>query len=103
LKKPKKLTGPITNIGKSKVLNNAIKHGLYAEHYIEVGEDMVHFKNYVDMVLETYVIFDAISVLMVKKIIELGWHLNRFSIIEIGILNMEIHGYDRDISKSLIS
>jgi len=102
-KNSKKSTGPVTNIGKAKVSLNAIKHGLYAEHHIAVGEDMVHFKNYVDMMLETYVIFDAISALMVKKIIEIGWRLNRFSIIETGILNMEMHGYDRDISKPLIA
>ena len=102
-KNSKKSTGPVTNIGKAKVSLNAIKHGLYAEHHIAVGEDMVHFKNYVDMMLETYVIFDAISALMVKKIIEIGWRLNRFSIIETGILNIEMHGYDRDISKPLIA
>ena len=72
-KNSKKSTGPVTNIGKAKVSLNAIKHGLYAEHHIAVGEDMVHFKNYVDMMLETYEIFDAISALMVKKIIEIGW------------------------------
>ena len=52
---------------------NAIKHGLYAEHHIVVGEDIAQFKNYVDMMLETYAIFDAISALKVKKIIEIGW------------------------------
>ena len=71
-KNSKKSTGPVTDTGKAKVSLNAIKHGLYAEHHIAVGEDMVHFKNYVDMMLETYEIFDAISALMVKKIIELG-------------------------------
>jgi hypothetical protein len=101
-KNSKKSTGPVTNIGKAKVSMNAIKHGLYAEHHIAVGEDIVQFKNYVDMMLETYVIFDAISALKVKKIIEIGWRLNRFSIIETGILNMEMHGYDRDISKPII-
>ena len=102
-KNSKKSTGPVTDIGKAKISINAIKHGLYAEHHIAVGEDIIHFKNYVDMMLETYEIFDAISALMVKKIIELGWRLNRFSIIETGILNMEMHGYDRDINKPLIS
>ena len=48
----KKSTGPTTDIGKSKVSLNAIKHGLYAEHHIAVGEDIIHFKNYVDMMLE---------------------------------------------------
>jgi hypothetical protein len=90
-------------MGKAKVSLNAVKHGLYAEHHIAVGEDIIHFKNYVDMMLETYEIFDAISALMVKKIIEIGWRLNRFSIIETGILNMEMHGYDRDINKPIIS
>ena len=71
-KNSKKLIGPITNICKAKVSINEIKHELYAEHHIAVGEDMVHFKNYVDMMLETYEIFDAISALMIKKIIEIG-------------------------------
>ena len=53
-KNAKKSTRPITNIGKVKVSMNAIKHGFYAEHHIAVGESMVHFKNYVDFMLETY-------------------------------------------------
>ena len=68
-----------------------------------MGEDIIHFKSYVDMMFETYEIFDVISALMVKKIIEIGWRLNRFSFTETGILNMEMHGYDRDINKPLIA
>ena len=51
-KNAKKSTGPVTDIGKAKVSINDIKHGLYAEHHIAVGEDIIHFKNYVDMMLE---------------------------------------------------
>ena len=60
-KNAKKSTGPVTDMGKAKVSINAIKYGLYSEHHIAVGEDIIHFKNYVDMMLETYEIFDAIS------------------------------------------
>jgi len=90
-KNSKKSTGPVTDTGKVKVSLNTIKQGLYTEHHISVGEDIIHFKKYVDMMLEIYVIFDAINALMVKKIIETG------------ILNMEMHGYDQDISKPIIS
>lgn len=44
-KNTKKSTGPITDIGKAKVSINAIKHGLYSEHHIAVGEDIIYFKN----------------------------------------------------------
>ena len=43
-KNSKKSTGPIADMGKAKVSINAIKHGLYAEHHIAVGEDIIHFK-----------------------------------------------------------
>jgi len=95
----KKSTGPVTDSGKAKVSINAFKHGLYAEHHIAVGEDTAHFKAYVDMMLEDFKVFDVVSGLMVKKIIEYSWRLDRFSVIETGILNVEMHGYDKDMSK----
>ena len=95
----KKSTGPKTHFGKAKVSLNAFKHGLYAEHHIALGEDTAHFKAYVDMMLEDFEVFDMLSSLMVKKIIEYSWRLDRFSVIETGILNVEMHGYDRDMTK----
>lgn len=95
----KKSKGPVTEQGKAKTSMNAIKHGLYSEQHIAVGEDTLHYKSYVDMMLKTYSIFDAVSGFMVKKIIEYSWRLDRFSVIETGILNVEMHGYDKDMSK----
>lgn len=98
----KKSKGPVTTTGKAKVSMNALQHGLYAEHHIAVGEDSAQFKLYVDKMLQSFVVLDAVSGFMVKKIIELSWRLDRFSVIETGILNMEMHDYDRDRNKPYI-
>ena len=98
----KKSTGPVTDSGKAKVSINAFKHGLYAEHHVAVGEDTIHFKAYVDMMLKDFNIFDAVSGLMVKKIIEYSWRLDRFPVIESGILNLEMHGYDKSLDKPFV-
>jgi hypothetical protein len=40
-----KSTGPVTNIGKSKVANNAVKHGLFSTNLILADEDPLEYQN----------------------------------------------------------
>ena len=40
-----KSTGPVTDIGKSKVANNAIKHGLFSKNLILADEDPFEYQN----------------------------------------------------------
>ena len=68
-----------------------------------VGENLEEFQYYTQSMLQTYDIFDAISGAMVRKIIDLGWRLNRFSVIESGILSIEMNGYERTFNKPLLT
>jgi len=40
-----KSTGPVTEIGKSKVAGNAIKHGLFSKNLILADEDPFEYQN----------------------------------------------------------
>ncbi len=88
-------TGPKTELGKEKVSMNAMKLGIYAEHYVMVGEDTEQYKAYVDFSLKTFEVFDAISGLMVQQIISLGWRLQRIPQIECGVFGIEMSEYHR--------
>ena len=43
-----KSTGPISEIGKSQVANNAIKHGLFSKNLILADEDPFEYQNLLD-------------------------------------------------------
>ena len=60
-KNARRSTGPKTKLGKEKVSMNAMKLGIYAEHHVMVGEDTEQHKNYIDFMLKTFEVFDAIS------------------------------------------
>ena len=94
----RKSTGPKTKLGKEKVSMNAVKLGIYAEHHVMVGEDIEQYKAYVDFMIKTYDIFDAISGLMVQQIISLGWRLQRIPKIESGVFGIEMSEYNKNIN-----
>ena len=85
-KNARRSTGPKTKLGKEKVSMNAMKLGIYAEHHVMVGEDTEQHKNYIDFMLKTFEIFDAISGSIVQQIISIGWRLQRIPQIECGVV-----------------
>ena len=88
-------TGPKTKLGKDKVSMNAIKLGIYAEHHVMVGEDTEQYKGYVDFMLKTFEVFDAISGIIIQQIISIGWRLQRIPQIECGVFGIEMSEYHR--------
>jgi len=94
-KNAKKSTGPKTKLGKEKVSINAMKLGIYAEHHVMVGEDTEQYKAYVDFMLKTFEVFDAISGLMVQQITSLGWRLQRIPQIECGVFGIEMSEHNK--------
>ena len=91
----KKSTGPKKKLGKDKVSMNAMKLGIYAEHHVMVGEDTEQYKAYVDFMLKTFEVFDAISGLMVQQITSLGWRLQRIPQIECGVFGIEMSEHNK--------
>ncbi|MDA7460060.1 hypothetical protein N8886_00785 [Candidatus Pelagibacter ubique] len=94
-KNARRSTGPKTKLGKEKVSINAMKLGIYAEHHVMVGEDTEQYKAYVDFMLKTFEVFDAISGLMVQQITSLGWRLQRIPQIECGVFGIEMSEHNR--------
>ena len=94
-KNARRSTGPKTKLGKEKVSINAMKLGIYAEHHVMVGEDAEQHKNYIDFMLKTFEIFDAISGSIVQQIISIGWRLQRITQIECGVFGIEMSEHNR--------
>ena len=94
-KNARRSTGPKTKLGKEKVSMNAMKLGIYAEHHVMVGEDTEQHKNYIDFMLKTFEIFDAISGSIVQQIISIGWRLQRIPQIECGVFGIEMSEHSR--------
>ena len=46
-----KSTGPVTEIGKTQVANNAIKHGLFSKNLILADEDPIEYQNLLEQLL----------------------------------------------------
>ena len=89
-KNARRSTGPKTILGKEKVSMNAMKLGIYAEHHVMVGEDIEQHKDYIDFMLKTFEVFDAISGSIVQQIISIGWRLQRIPQIECGVFGIEM-------------
>ena len=94
-KNARRSTGPKTKLGKEKVSINAMKLGIYAEHHVMVGEDTEQYKGYVDLMLKTFEVFDAISGSIVQQIISIGWRLQRIPQIECGVFGIEMSEHSR--------
>ena len=102
-KNAKKSTGAKTKFGKIKSSQNAIKHGLNAEKFVVIGE------NINDLVLVKERLTDELKPsgmhqeIIVSKIIDIAIRLRRIPIIEAGILNHEMLEYEADEYKEKIA
>ncbi len=72
-----KSTGPRTPEGKTKVAQNAVKHGLLAREAVIKGEDPEEFTLYRDQMLEELAPAGPVECLLAQRIVGLSWRLQR--------------------------
>ena len=72
-----KSTGPKTPEGKAKVAQNAVKHGLLAEHILIRDENREDYEAFRDTLADNLQPEGAMESLLVERIITAAWRLRR--------------------------
>jgi len=72
-----KSTGPQTPEGKAKVAQNALKHGLLAEHILIRDESQADFDAFRDAIIEHLAPEGPVEALLGERIITAAWRLRR--------------------------
>jgi hypothetical protein len=72
-----KSTGPRTPEGKTTVSQNAVKHGLLAEHIVVKGEDPGQFEFYRDQMLGELAPVGQMESVLAERVVSLSWRLQR--------------------------
>ena len=72
-----KSTGPRTPEGKTVVSQNAVKHGLLAEHAVVRGEDLGQFEFFRDQMLGELAPVGQMESVLAERIVSLSWRLQR--------------------------
>ena len=85
-----KSTGPRSVEGKSNVRFNALKHGIFAEAPILVGEDAAAFDSLRDSYLDRFEPATPEEETLVSSIVGHAWSLGRFPKIEAHIWNFRL-------------
>ena len=99
----KKSTGPVSNLGKLKSSLNAIKHGLHAEKFVVIGENINDLNLIKDRLARELKPVGMHQEFIVSKMIDIVIRLKRIPIIEAGILNHEMLEYEADEYKDKIA
>jgi hypothetical protein len=73
----RKSTGPRTPEGKTVVSQNAVKHGLLAEHAVVRGEDPGQFEFYRDQMLGELAPAGQMESVLAERVVSLSWRLQR--------------------------
>ena len=97
----KKSTGPKSEAGKRRSSLNSIKHGLTCEKNVAVGENKQEFEDLKKDVLKQFPIFDLVSELYVRKIINFEWSIRRYQTIETGTFSRESLDYNQSANLSI--
>ena len=80
-------TGPRTAAGKAIASQNAIRHGLRAEHTVIPGEDVEEFDSFRQMMLDDLAPAGALEVMLTDRIVAGFWKLHRAGRIETEMLD----------------
>ncbi len=72
-----KSTGPRTPEGKAKVSQNAVKHGLLAEHSVVRGEDPEAFEAFRAEMLAELAPVGVLETMLAERVVGLSWRLRR--------------------------
>ncbi len=75
-------TGPRSAAGKSSASQNAIRHGLRAEHTVIPGEDPEEFNRFRQMMLDDLAPAGALEVMLADRIVAAIWKLHRAGRVE---------------------
>ncbi len=79
-------TGPKSAAGKQVARMNALKHGLQAEHVVIPGEDPEEFEALLRGLEEDYLPVGFREGLLVERIAECTWRLQRAGLMETAIM-----------------
>ena len=94
-------TGPRTVAGKSIASQNAIRHGLRAEHAVIPGEDLEEFDQFRQLMLDDLAPAGALEVMLTDRIVVALWKLRRTVRIETDLFKeMDSPPQDSDSGKS---
>jgi hypothetical protein len=74
-----KSTGPLTDEGKQRSSQNALKHGLLAKRSVIPGEDPAEFDALVTWFENTFNPSNAYEASLVRQMADAGWRLKRMS------------------------
>lgn len=79
-------TGPRTAAGRAIASQNALKHGLRAEHNVIPGEDAEEFDSFRQMMLDDLAPAGALELMLADRIVAGCWKLHRAGRIETALL-----------------
>ena len=72
-----KSTGPLTSQGKAAVSQNAVKHGLFADHDVICSESRADFDLYREQLLDELNPLSPMESMLAERIVTLSWRLKR--------------------------
>src|SRR3954464_4089553 len=82
-------TGPITEDGKQRSRQNAVRHGLTAEAVISALEDAEDYKAFEAAIIADYDAQSAVERELVLRLASLLWRLRRATTIETGLFEIQ--------------
>ena len=102
-KNSKKSTGPVSQLGKIKSSQNAIKHGLNAEKFVVIGECINDLNVIKERLIKELKPKGMHQEIIVSKMIDIAIRLKRVPMIEAGILNHEMLEHEADEYKDKVA
>jgi len=84
-----KSTGPITEEGKRRSRQNAVRHGLCAETVVEIVEDLDDYRGFEAAIIGDYDARTAVERELVLRLASLLWRLRRATAIETDLLRIQ--------------
>jgi hypothetical protein len=82
-------TGPITEGGKRRSRQNAVRHGLSAETVVEIVEDIDDYRGFEAAIIADYNARTAVERELVLRLASLLWRLRRATLIETELLRIQ--------------
>src|SRR5579884_2095962 len=75
-------TGPVTADGKSRVAQNALKHGLTAKHLVVRDDEREEFESFRDSLFDELAPQGAVETITFHELLHAAWSLHRFRRLE---------------------